>query len=95
MFIRSFQIESQHQRSSKLGKVHTYIRFKTVAIFQCDNCDLQFQRDLGKMDHRRLSNGYFHVCSICNPKKFAQAKSAERRKIWNLSANSDISIAKV
>jgi hypothetical protein len=51
-----------------------------------------FEREQGKMDRQRISNHYFHVCTNCNPKQFAQSKGAEQRRIWSLSADSDKNI---
>lgn len=95
MFIETKTVTTQYTRNSKEGRSHTYTRNKTLAVFRCDNCDQSFERELGKMDHRRLSNGYFHVCPNCNPKQFAQKRGAERRNIWNMSADTDIDIAKI
>lgn len=89
MFIETKKITAQYFRKSKSGIEHTYSRIKTLAVFICDNCNLPFDRELGKMDHRRLSNEYFHVCPNCNPKQFAQRQGVERRILWNLPADSD------
>ena len=89
MFIETKKITAQYVRKSKSGVEHSYSRIKTLAIFKCDNCDIQFDRELGKMDHRRISNEYFHVCPNCNPKKFAQNKGVERRTMWDLPVDSD------
>lgn len=95
MFLKTKKISSQYTRSSKLGVVHTYKRQKTVAVFRCDNCDSVFERELGKMDYRRLSNTYFHVCNHCDAKRFAQKKGVERKHIWDMPVNSDIDISKI
>ena len=95
MFLESKQQKTWHQRTSKLGKDHHYYRNTTVAVFRCDNCNIVFERNLGKMDHRRLSNHYFHVCSSCDAKKFAQRKGIEKRHIWDMPAGSDIDISKI
>lgn len=47
------------------------------------------------MDRRRLNNSYFHVCSNCDAKRFAQKKGVERRKIWGMSVDADIDITKI
>jgi hypothetical protein len=47
------------------------------------------------MDPKRLSNNYFHVCSNCDAKVFAQKKGVERKRVWNLYASSDIPISKL
>jgi len=96
MFIETKSVAKTFVRSSKLGKSHSYTRSNTMAIFQCDNCDIIFERNLGQMDYRRLSNNYFHVCSNCDAKKFAQQKGAEKRKIWKMSADDvDLDISKI
>ena len=92
MFIETKKINSEYTRISKLGITHTYSRIKTVAIFICDNCNNMFNRNLGNIDYRRMKNGYYHVCSNCDQKQFAQNKGIERRQIWNLSVNTEIKI---
>lgn len=79
---------TQHVRTSKRGEVHTYGRRKTVLVFQCDNCQEVFKRDRGNMDPNRLSNNYYHVCGICDAKKFAQSKGVEARKVWDMPVSS-------
>ena len=95
MYLKAKKILSEYTRPSKLGVVHTYKRQKTVGIFRCDNCGIVFERELGKMDYRRLSNSYFHVCSKCDAKRFAQKKGIERKHIWDMPVNSDIDISKI
>jgi len=92
MIIETKKITLHYQRYSKLKKSHPYSRSKTVVVIQCDCCQSLFEREKGTMDHRRLNNDYFHVCSNCDPKRFAQQKGVERRKIWNLPVSSDIKI---
>lgn len=94
MFLRKEIQEIQYVRVSKLGQEHAYSRKKTVAIFRCDNCDEIFSRDLKHIDHRRLSNNYFHCCSNCDSKKFAQRKGAERKTIWDMPASLDWPVGK-
>jgi rubredoxin len=93
MFIETKHIRTQYTRVSKLKKSHAYSRVKSVAVFQCDNCESIFERDQGSIDHRRMSNEYFHVCPNCKPKQFAQSKGAERRTMWNLPVDSDKNIS--
>ena len=95
MFIKSFKITSTHIRTSKLGHEHKYNRVKTVNVFRCDCCDSEFQRDHAKMDPKRTSNKYFHVCANCDSKKFAQRKGVERRKIWDMPVSSMMSISRL
>jgi hypothetical protein len=92
MFIETKKVTTQYTRSSKLKKSHAYSRVQTIAVFQCDCCESLFERALGKMDYRRLSDNYFHVCANCNPKQFAQQKGVERRLIWNMPVDSDLKI---
>jgi hypothetical protein len=95
MFIETQKVKAHYTRISRLGATHSYTRIKTVAVFQCDNCNTLFSRDLGSMDHRRLNNVYFHVCPKCNPKQFAQRRGVERRTMWNLTADSDKDISRI
>jgi len=92
MFRELQKITLKYQRISKLNNIHNYTRIKTIAVFECDCCHSVFQRAVSKMDHRRLNNDYFHVCSNCDVKRFAQKKGAQRRRVWNLSVDTDISI---
>lgn len=94
MFLKKEIQLNQHVRTSKTGVEHTYKRNKTVALFRCDECDQEFKRDLRNMDHRRLSNNYFHVCPNCDAKKFAQRKGVERKKIWDFPASSTLPVGK-
>jgi predicted RNA-binding Zn-ribbon protein involved in translation (DUF1610 family) len=94
MFLRKEIRISEYIRTSKLGKDHEYRREKTVAMFLCDNCGSEFERELKKIDHRRLSNNYFHCCSNCDAKRFAQRKRVERKSIWDLPASSTLPVGK-
>lgn len=94
MFLKTKLQKTQHIRISKLGIEHTYTRTKTVAVFRCDNCDEIFERDLKKVQTKRLSNNYFHVCSKCDAKRFAQRKGVERKKIWDMPASSNLPVGK-
>jgi len=94
MFIGKETQQTQHVRLSKTGLEHTYTRNKTVANFRCDNCGEEFTRDLKKMDHKRLSNNYFHVCSKCDAKRFAQRKGVEQKKIWDMPASTTLPVGK-
>ena len=47
------------------------------------------------MDPKRLSNNYFHVCSCCDAKRFAQKTGVKRKQVWNLKASSNIPIGKI
>lgn len=77
-----------YTRVSKLGKEHAHSRTKTIVVFRCDNCREIFRRARANIDPKRLSNNYFHCCSNCDSKKFAQRKGAERRTIWDRPASS-------
>lgn len=88
MFIRIEKEKTLHTRTSKLGHEHSYYREKSVVVFRCDNCGEIFTRDRGKIEPKRLSNKYFHCCSNCNSKQFAQKKGVERKKIWDMPASS-------
>ncbi len=87
--------ENQYVRRSKLGCEHSYRRRKTIAVFRCDNCDLEFERELKNMQSKRLSNNFFHCCSACDSKRFAQRKGVEHKKIWDLSTDLDTPIDKI
>lgn len=94
MFLKKKTVTNQYNRVSKLGISHSYSRKKVVALFRCDNCDQSFERELKKIDHRRLSNNYFHCCSNCDTKRFAQRKGVERKKIWDMPASLDWPVGK-
>lgn len=95
MFIKQSIIETSHLRKSKLGTEHPYTRKKTIVHFRCDNCNKEFTRNRGDMDPKRLSNNYFHVCSECDAKKFAQRKGVERKSVWSMSASSTVPIGQL
>jgi hypothetical protein len=95
MFIKEYTISKRHERLSKLGKAHTYWRTSSICVFRCDSCDEKFERPRGKMDPKRLSNNYFHVCENCDAKRFAQKRGVDRKKVWDLTAGSDIPINKL
>jgi DNA-directed RNA polymerase subunit RPC12/RpoP len=95
MYIKQFTQETWHTRKSKLGIEHNYKRIKTIVLFRCDNCDQEFTRERGNIDPKRLNNNYFHVCENCDAKRFAQKRGVERRKIWNLTASSNLPIGKL
>jgi hypothetical protein len=94
MFLKTETQENQYLRHSKCGVSHSFYRKKTVALFRCDNCDQEFTRDLKHMDRKRLSNNYFHCCVNCDPKRFAQRKGVEQKKIWDMPASTELPVAK-
>ena len=94
MFLKTETQENQYLRRSKCGKDHTFVRKKTLAVFRCDNCDQEFARDLKHMDRKRLSNNYFHCCADCDPKRFAQRKGVEQKKIWDMPASTTLPVGK-
>ena len=95
MFIKEYTIKKRHERTSKLGKIHSYYRNVTIVVLRCDNCNIDFERPRGSMDPKRLTYNYFHVCKNCDSKKFAQKKGVERKQIWNLTASSSLPISKL
>jgi hypothetical protein len=95
VFIRISIEQIEHTRTSKLGIEHNYFRRRTIVHFRCDCCDIEFTRPKGSIDPKRLSNNYFHVCSNCDAKRFAQKKQVERKRVWNLSASSTMPIGKI
>jgi len=88
MFLNLEYQQTEFTRTSKLGEQHTYTRQKTVIVFRCDSCASIFKRDKGSMSPKRLSNNYFHVCSNCDSKRFAQRKGVERKHVWDMPASS-------
>ena len=94
MFIKKETERKRFTRPSKLGTEHSYFRDKTLAVFRCDNCDQIFKRELKKISAKRLSNNFFHCCSECDSKKFAQRKGVERKTIWDMPASSDWPVGK-
>jgi protein-arginine kinase activator protein McsA len=94
MFLKTKIQESVYVRLSKCGCKHSYKRKKTIAVFRCDNCDEEFTRDLKHIDRKRLSNNYFHVCSMCDAKRFAQRKGVEQKKIWDMPASTELPVGK-
>lgn len=95
MVINTEYVTSNYTRTSKLGNVHTYYRNKTIIVLRCDACGLLFKRDKGLIAPARLTNQFYHVCSNCNAKKFAQEKGVESRKIWEMPASSLKSLAQL
>jgi hypothetical protein len=94
MFLKKKTVETVYVRESKRGFSHEYKRKKTVAVFRCDNCDEIFERDLKHIDIKRLSNNYFHCCSNCDAKRFAQRKGVDKKKIWDMPASLDWPVGK-
>ena len=94
MYIKEYHKQTRHIRKSKNGKEHSYNRVLTICMFRGDSCDIEFERPRGKIDPKRLSNNYFHVCSNCDSKRFAQKKGVERKQVWNLPASSNLPIGK-
>lgn len=94
MFIKTENESTEHIRKSKLGEEHPYKRIKTVVVLLCDNCGALFKRDLKKINRKRLSNNYFHVCSNCDAKRFAQRKGVEQKQIWDLPASTELPVGK-
>jgi len=94
MFLKTESVETEYTRISKNDIRHNYLRRKTAAIFRCDNCDNVFARDLKNIDRKRLSNNYFHCCSNCDAKRFAQRKGVERKTIWDMPASAELPVGK-
>jgi hypothetical protein len=94
MYINKEHIVQTHIRKSKTGVEHSYTRNKTIAVFRCDNCDEIFRRELKKISSKRLSNRYFHCCSNCDVKRFAQRKGVEQKKIWDMPASVELPVGK-
>jgi hypothetical protein len=47
------------------------------------------------MDSKRKSNRYYHVCSNCDAKRFAQKKGVDRRKLWDLPVDSETELGRI
>lgn len=90
MFLELRREKTVYTRKSKTGKEHEYYRWKSIAIFRCDNCGCLFERELKKIHSKRLSNNYFHVCSNCDAKRFGQNRAVEKKKIWDMPASTDL-----
>lgn len=88
MIIGSEFQKTLHYRTSKLGIQHSYYRNKTIIILRCDCCSEIFRREKGEMSPKRATNDFYHICSNCNVKKFAQEKSLEKRHIWDMPVSS-------
>jgi hypothetical protein len=95
MLIGQKKVISTYKRLSRLGTVHEHTRAKIVLELRCDNCSRLFERDQSRLDPKRRSNAYFHVCSECDAKRFAQRKGVERRFIWDRPASSSDDISKL
>ena len=95
MFLKEYLIDTWDMRQSKLGNNHTYTRKKTMVVLRCDSCDVEFSRERGTMDPKRLSNNFFHVCENCDSNRFAQQRGVNAKKVWNMSASSSIPISKL
>tara|TARA_B100000683_G_scaffold49776_1_gene47169 strand:- start:546 stop:833 length:288 start_codon:yes stop_codon:yes gene_type:complete len=95
MYLNEFKNKRLFYRNSKNGVAHKYYRHVTIVLLKCDSCDVEFKRERGRMDYKRLNNNFFHVCENCDSKRFAQKKGVERKQIWNMSASSDIPIGKL
>ena len=95
MYIGAESQTTQHVRASKLGRQHEYTRTQTLVVFRCDNCGEIFRRLKGDISPKRLSNNYFHCCSNCDTKRFAQRKGVERRNIWDLPVSSELDISRL
>jgi hypothetical protein len=95
MFLKEEKFVEHYARTSKLGKQHMYERRRTLLYFRCDNCSEMFTRPKGDVSPKRLSNNYFHCCSQCDSKRFAQKKGIEQKKIWDLPASSLADISKL
>lgn len=95
MFLQQEKVIQEFTRTSKLGNDHTYLRTKTILHFRCDNCGCLFTRPKGDVSPKRLSNNYFHCCTECDSKRFAQKKGVEQKKIWDMPASSLVDISKI
>lgn len=88
MFIKIEKEKTLYKRTSKNGIEHEYYRYKSIVVLRCDSCREIFTRNRGSMDPTRLSNNYFHVCPLCDSKRFAQKKGIDKKKIWDVPVSS-------
>ena len=88
MIISTEYLKTRYVRKSKLGIEHEYYRNKTIVTLRCDSCGELFQRDKGSMNPKRATNNFYHVCSMCDIKRFAQEKGVEKRHIWDMPVSS-------
>ena len=95
MFKRTERKIQYFLRKGKKGQHLTYKRKKTLVVFQCDSCHEEFMRDKGKVDPKRLTDDYTHVCPKCDPKRFAQKQGVKQRKKLNLRIDSMIDITSI
>jgi len=95
MYLAQEIIIRKFTRVSKLGCVHEFARKESIVILKCDNCLAIFSRSRKFMNHKRLSNNYFHCCNNCDYKRFAQRKGVERRKIWDMPVSSELNISRL
>lgn len=95
MFIKIIYENNTYSRPSKTGRIHEYVKKRALVVLRCDNCNEVFTRTRGSMDPKRLNNNYFHVCSNCDSKRFAQKKRIDRNKIWDMKASSLEDISKL
>jgi len=95
MFLRIEKELRQHLRKGKKGKHHVYKRYRSYAVFQCDECHTEFKREKCKVDPKRFDDAYTHVCENCDPKRFAQKKGVERRKQLDMDVSSTLDISKL
>ena len=95
MFVEIKKLRVEYTRTSKLKKSHTYSRSQTWLVLQCDSCESLFERLLSRMDSKRKSNRYYHVCPNCDAKRFAQKKGVDRRKLWDLPVDSETELGRI
>ena len=88
MFIKETHTIHLYQRESKHGKLHNFRRKRSAYHFKCDSCAKEFVRDKSKVSPSRASNNFHHVCSTCDPYKFAQKIGVKMRKVWQMDASS-------
>jgi hypothetical protein len=95
MFVEIKKVRVEYTRTSKLKKSHAYSRTQTWLVLRCDSCESLFERLLSRMDAKRKSNRYYHVCPNCDAKRFAQKKGVDRRKLWDLPVDSETELGRI
>lgn len=88
MILEIRRVLNAYLRPSKLGKIHEYKKYKSILVIRCDNCKGIFEREISKMEPKRRTNSYFHVCDKCDAKSFAQKKGLQKKYIWDLPVSS-------
>jgi len=81
MFIRKERITRKFTRKYASGETSTYHRATNMAHLKCDNCGINFTRQMGsEIDSRRCNNNVSHYCSECPALVLASEKGRHTKK---------------